>query len=165
MLNQIAAEWGLFNANFAWLADRLAAAVFYLRRRDDPNLCFEAIIQRPFGQNLTEFENKLGGFDDLDYPDVQDGLAACKEMRALAAWRNERIHARVEFDQQIRAIKLFSWKTRQMLQMTSEEIASRTTSAFYLVFAVNRTLSFSLNQLDLQAELDRLFGGSDLSNV
>ena len=52
-----------------------------------------------------------------------------------------------------------------MLQMTSEEIASRTTSAFYLVFAVNRTLSFSLNQLDLQAELDRLFGGSDLSNV
>jgi len=81
MLNQIAAEWGLFNANFAWLADRLAAAVFYLRRRDDPNLCFEAIIQRPFGQNLTEFENKLGGFDDLDYPDVQDGLAACKEMR------------------------------------------------------------------------------------
>ena len=165
MPDQVAAEWGLFNANFSWLADRLAAAVFYLQRRKDPNLCFEAIIKRPFGKNLAEFESKLRGFEDLDHPYVQGGLAACKEMRALAAWRNERIHARVEFDQQNRAIKLFSWKTRQLLPMTPEEIAGRTTNAFNLVFEVNRALSFLLNRLDFQAELDRLFGEIDLSNV
>src|SRR4051812_25489948 len=117
-VDENAAAYGSFVVHFTWLTDRLAAAVFYLQVRTNPSLCFRKVIIDGFGPNHQKFKNELQKFPDSLHK--QMGLQVCTEMRELADWRNERIHARIDFDPAAKTLALYSWRTRLRLPMNSE---------------------------------------------
>jgi len=141
----------------------LASALFYLQQRRDPSVTFEPLTGRPFGQNLRDFEAALKKFPDSLA--VQIGLDACTKMREVSNWRNERVHARVDFDQHAMTLALYSWRTRERLAISPEEIQQKIARASELVFAVNSTLEHVLHQLDFDKMMADIFSEIDTTKL
>ena len=122
-LDATAATYGLVQAVFAHVTDKLTTAVFVLRQKRDCRLPvvdqiwrldflgFQFVLRRQRDSPVTvqqihsmEFKRLLDAFrDELKHLDGQADLAAdlrqlrdaCQQLSVASKWRNDRIHARV----------------------------------------------------------------------
>src|SRR6185503_1401275 len=120
--NDTAAAYGLFQVVFADMADHLAVATFRLREHRELGLSFETVFGQQFERTLKQFRQELRQFDDRSHISdrLHDLREACKTMSALAVWRNDRIHARVQMTDH--GYVLYDWRTRNRLEITREQI-------------------------------------------
>jgi hypothetical protein len=154
MVTQTASEYGMFHAHFARLSEALAATLFYLGTNRDPPT-FEKLISKEFGRNITALERQAKSSDGAD--NFRRVGSVCVKMRDLAKWRNERIHARVKFDQDRSSFALYSWRTRQLLPMTPQEIRQKSVQTSGLVSELSLILRHVGHVRDVQARLERAF--------
>ncbi len=99
-LDENAAAFGLFQLSFANLVQRFAVAVFFIQRINQPNLKFEDVFRRKFSRLREELKKELKQFDGrLHDMELQELRRVCAKAGDLAAWRNQRAHARVQIDE------------------------------------------------------------------
>jgi hypothetical protein len=131
-LDDTAAAYGLVQVVFADVTDQLAYAVFTLKQASDNSVSSENISKCNFGPLLSEFKGELRQFSDVPSLDMTltDLRNACRELKALSKWRNQRIHARVR--RVAEGVALFNAKTGERPSISyveCEEIIQRLVNA------------------------------------
>jgi hypothetical protein len=156
MIDETAAAYGLFQVSFTWLEQQLAAALYHLRQIDDPSK-FEDVLRQNFSDKVRDFKKQLKN-PALEH----EGAKAAEKLGELAAWRNERVHARVEvIDQPSYQFALYSARTRERLLMTPEELRARTAQAIMLVDQLNWIADFHKTSAGIAKELQELLASAE----
>jgi hypothetical protein len=120
VIDETAAEFGLFICDCARLEDRLAATLLYVGPNPDSQK-YEKLLQLPISKKILDLEHQLRRkITDSEIRNA--GISACRRIETLVMWRNERVHARVEEDAATQAVVLYSWRTRRQLPMNSQVI-------------------------------------------
>ncbi len=158
VFDEAAAAYGVFQVVFGEVVDLLSVSTFQFRYREDSQLKFEDVFKQNLSTNLKTLRRMLHRFDDRSA--VEDHLQfvrhACDSAEELAKWRNERIHARVQWSE--RGYSLFSWRTRQPLEMTADHIRKQIGSAIKVTVLLKAHVPHLVGLLDWDAEFDRVFG-------
>jgi hypothetical protein len=148
---------------FAYLVQQLAVAVFNLRRRREPNLKFDDIFKKGLDQllegleyELTQIppeeglpqipEKELSGIPKAarERMEVQVLRSLAVQIKNLTAWRNPRIHARVDFEH---GIALYDWRTKNPLEMTASDCDQKSERAFQLAQKLDDSTGSLLREL------------------
>jgi hypothetical protein len=155
-LDENAAAFGLFHLAFANLTQQLAVAVFFLRRLNEPDLKFEKVFRIEFSRLREALLTQLTQFDDqqgLDM-DLQYLRHRCDQMAALANWRNDRAHPRVQFDEHGMAI--YNWRTGQRLSINVEECVQQIEMAVACAVDLDHFVGSIIRTLESQKEMEAL---------
>ena len=149
-----AAAYGLFQIAFAHALECLAVATFRLRRRREPQLEWEPVFRQQVRRLLDEFRKELRQVENSHaHPEVHDLLDACDTMSKLAAWRNDRIHARVRMTPE--GYALYDWRTGQRLSMSLNEMVQNMTLATGAINALEVHADSLIKKLQDSSAVDR----------
>lgn len=156
-MNQTAAAYGLFQVAFADLTDHLAAATFYLRQRNEPALKLEKVFRQEFSrtrkQLRTELKQLEGRSSELD--SLRAVLMACDNPSKLAAWRNDRIHARVRLTEH--GYLLYHWQGHR-LEMSDAQIEQNMRLAIEVIVQLEGHMRYLVGSVDVKEQIRRLMG-------
>jgi hypothetical protein len=96
VLTDTAAAYGIFQLVFGHLSDDLAVYTYHLRKRTEPWLEFEAVLDDSFGETLDQFKKQLKQFDEhtAEAECLSEIRATCDVISKVKDWRNRHIHAR-----------------------------------------------------------------------
>jgi hypothetical protein len=154
-LDQTAAAYGLFQVVYTDLTERLAFAVFELRKRNEPTLRFENVFAKQYKHLLGSFRDLLKQIDGDSF--IADSVAAlraaCDLMSDLGVWRNDRLHARVRMTED--GYVLYDWKTCKRLSISYEELDGRIQQAIKAAVELEVHLVRLLRSTDFEVELER----------
>lgn len=151
-MNQTAAAYGLFQVVFADLADHLAAAAFYLRRRKEPSLKFEKVLKQEFSRTLKQLRKELKQLDGRtsESDSLHAVRRACDNASKLAAWRNDRIHARVKMTED--GYLLYHWQGHA-LQMSDAQIEQNIRLAIEVIVQLEGHMRHIVDPVDLKERI------------
>jgi hypothetical protein len=153
-----AAAYGLIQVVFADVTERLAGAVFILRRRREPNVTLEQIFRPGFKHILDEFKTELRQCEQTPLVDADDVAAlqeACRQLAKLSVWRNDRIHARVR--QGSDGFALYDWRTGKQLSISYEECDAIIQQLVKVIVTLEAYLPPVIRTLDFDKELMAFF--------
>lgn len=155
-LDETTAAFGLFHLAFANLTEQLASAVFCIRRIKEPNVKFEEIFKLKFSnlcKALMAELNKFDGRQSIDM-DVQYVRHFCAKARDLSAWRNERVHARVQIDEGV--ITIYNSRTGKQLTLNRDECLAKIEEAIGFALALDQNVASLLGHLKSDQDIDEM---------
>jgi len=94
-----AAAYGIFQIAFATLDTRLSRSLLALGRRKDAEITFGTLNRMAFGRRLKKLREAIEAVKPnlQDDPVVEDLEIACDLAENVQKWRNDRVHAEVQF--------------------------------------------------------------------
>jgi hypothetical protein len=163
MIDETAAEFGLFICDCARLEDRLAATLLYLGPNQTSQK-YEELLQRPIRMKIQDLKLQVKKkIADLEIRHA--GTSACRRMETLIKWRNERVHARVEEDGATQAIALYSWRTRRQLPMNPQLLRKMRVEARNITSDLDRILRSVRAGEAIRTLLQKAFSQVDMGKV
>ena len=103
-IEPLTASFGLFQIVFADLTECFAIALFRLKQHEDQTLTLQQVFKRNFSEILEELKDQLKQLEPTPISPKRAVLSELKELKKareraaeLNHWRNERIHARVRY--------------------------------------------------------------------
>jgi hypothetical protein len=145
-----AAAFGLFQLTFAHLEQQFAAAVFFIRKINDPDVKFEEIFKLRFSDLRNALKRELKQFEGQSSHNMElhDLRKVCVDAEDLTKWRNPRAHPRVQIDKN--GIAIYDWRTLQRLTINRDECAGMIEKAI----AITVDLDFNVARLikDVESE-------------
>jgi hypothetical protein len=165
--DEASAAFGLFHMAFAHLHQELAKTVFRISHISDTSVTFEKFRGLPISRVRKTLTKELAQFEELLLINVcaQDLRNTCSKIEILSAWRNERVHARVQIDE--KGIAIFDARTLKRLVIDRDECVQKIEEALGLAFRLQMDTRSLLQELEAHHEwqgiLDEAFAAIEVA--